>query len=1196
MKKVLWSLGVVVVVLIGAVLIAPSFIDWNQYKGEIAQQAEKYTGRQLTIGGDIRATILPAPALIAENVELGNIKGAATPNMVSLDRLEVRVALVPLLTGEVRVQTVRLVKPVIELERTKDGRTNWSFEPPAAANGGGTGAGSGGGGDGTGGAVSGGGGPSFAVQNFRIVDGVVTYRDAEAGTTQKVDKINADFAAASLRGPFESKGTLDYQGQRLGFEVNVGDVIQGRTVPIGMRLDLGQGAAVANVSGTLLGLEDKTPRFKADIKVDGKDAAKMAHTLAGAAADGLPPFLAQPFSIETSITANADEVSAGNLVLGLGNLKTRGNARIKLGKVPDARIELAAESLDVDKLLAMRKPDVVPGSEPADGSGTPAASGQAAPAKKPTEAASSGGPSLPTNISGSVSLRVDALKYHGEIVRNAVLNAELAQGEVTLSQLSAQLPGATDVAAFGFFSEKSGAPKFDGNVEATASDLRAVLRWAGIRLDAVPADRLRQLKLKAEVHTTKAQTTIDKLQLQFDNSTVTGGAVIAHRARPSFGLGLTVDRIDLDAYLKKATAAAAAGKAATVPAAGSAAGGGTSQATPASAEANPFAALKLLASFDANLRLHVKRFVYGGHDGADLFGEAVLHGDSLDVKRLSIGRYAGISGELSGTLADLAGVPSASKLKIDVGGKNVGGLFDAIGMPPPLPAGTLGPTRLRAGIDGNLLKPTIDATLETLGGRFGVSGTVNVLPVDRRFDLTVSARHNDPASLFAAVSRRAYRPAGPLGPLDLTAAVVGNQNKLTIDSVQGKVGKLDLKGTGSVDLTGARPHVVADLTAGELVVDPFLPAERRASLGGGRLIPAVARPRGQGAGHVIRIATRDASRWSDEPIDLGVLGTVDADVKLIADAIRFQRYDLRKADIAGKLAAGSLSIDKLTGRIFDGDLTADAKLTAGNGNPMSGNVSLQNAQIEPALRAVRGINGAKGQMSASGTFKLSAASMRKLVGSLAGSGKLNMHDVDVEKGVTGSTLTGLFGMITAMNQLGGVIGGSGVRKGAGLADVSATFTAQNGVITTKDAAVDSNFGKATAAGDVDLPAWKLDFKGQIAMAPNVIAQAFGKSLQKEPVPFAITGSLDAPDYKLDTSKLALGAVPIPGADKLLQKVPEGARGIVEGILGGGKQQQPAPETKDSTQGSEPPPQQEPAPQQPRKITPKELLRDLFKAR
>ena len=62
LKVVLYGLLGLIVLVVAAVLIGPSFVDWNAYKEEIASQVERATGRSLTIEGDIKLTIVPAPA------------------------------------------------------------------------------------------------------------------------------------------------------------------------------------------------------------------------------------------------------------------------------------------------------------------------------------------------------------------------------------------------------------------------------------------------------------------------------------------------------------------------------------------------------------------------------------------------------------------------------------------------------------------------------------------------------------------------------------------------------------------------------------------------------------------------------------------------------------------------------------------------------------------------------------------------------------------------------------------------------------------------------------------------------------------------------------------------------------------------------------------------------------------------------
>ena len=61
MRKVLIGVGALVVVLVGVLLIVPAFIDPNDYKPEIQAGVKEATGRDLTIGGDISLSLLPAP-------------------------------------------------------------------------------------------------------------------------------------------------------------------------------------------------------------------------------------------------------------------------------------------------------------------------------------------------------------------------------------------------------------------------------------------------------------------------------------------------------------------------------------------------------------------------------------------------------------------------------------------------------------------------------------------------------------------------------------------------------------------------------------------------------------------------------------------------------------------------------------------------------------------------------------------------------------------------------------------------------------------------------------------------------------------------------------------------------------------------------------------------------------------------------
>ena len=114
-KSVKVAAGVVGAVIVVA-LVAPMFVPLNSYKGLIADKVKAATGRDLTIDGDISLSLLPMPSVSVAGIKFGNAPGGSTPDMVTLDKARVKVALMPLLGGNIEISEVVLEKPVIVLE------------------------------------------------------------------------------------------------------------------------------------------------------------------------------------------------------------------------------------------------------------------------------------------------------------------------------------------------------------------------------------------------------------------------------------------------------------------------------------------------------------------------------------------------------------------------------------------------------------------------------------------------------------------------------------------------------------------------------------------------------------------------------------------------------------------------------------------------------------------------------------------------------------------------------------------------------------------------------------------------------------------------------------------------------------------------------------------------------------------------
>jgi AsmA protein len=203
-----WVL-LVPVALIVTLIVLPFLIPVSVYKEQIVEQVRIATGRELKIDGDLRLSVWPAFGVKIEKVSFANVAGAAEAQMAAMETMVVGAELFPLLSGKLNVTEVRFEKPVIHLEIDAQGRGNWVFDgaratAPAQP-----------------GATATGGDVSFA--DARIVDGILTYRDARTGTAQRIDGINATVRMPGLDQPMTVEGALTWNKEEIDVDVAVAD-------------------------------------------------------------------------------------------------------------------------------------------------------------------------------------------------------------------------------------------------------------------------------------------------------------------------------------------------------------------------------------------------------------------------------------------------------------------------------------------------------------------------------------------------------------------------------------------------------------------------------------------------------------------------------------------------------------------------------------------------------------------------------------------------------------------------------------------------------------------------------------------------------------------------------------------------------------------------------------------------------------
>lgn len=1128
MRKLLIGLAAIVVVLVAAVLVVPSLIDWNGYKPEIQAAVRKATGRDIKLDGSIGLSVLPSPSLSVEKVSFANIEGGSTPDMVTLDSLRVHVALLPLLSGKVHVTSVTLVKPTIVLEKLADGRANWELGTGSAASAGSSSASTASGGE------EGGGAPAVALDSATIEGGTILYKDAAAGSEQRIEGLNAKISAGGLQGPFEVSGSVSYQGVPLTLEASVGQLDGGRPTSVKATVSAADKALTATANG-MLELAAR-PGFKGEVRIDAPDLGKAVERLAGALGSAPPAVGAgQALAVSANVEGSPSVVTVSDLAVALGESRLQGGVEVALDKTVTVDAKLSGNRLDLDALL-------------------PAAAAKPAAAEAPSKPAASSGSkdtavasfALPTGISGSVDVSVDAVQYRGGSIRKVRLAGDLVDGTAIVRLATAQLPGGTEMTLTGTTVAGKGEPHFVGRVEAVSDNLRSTLDWAGVDTTGVAPDRLHKASVKAAVDATPTKVEVTDWTMELDATKAKGGLTLVMRDRPAFGLSLEVDRINLDAYMP------AADKAKVAPAK---AGSSASASAAAAGSKNPLSAL---TAVDANVNIRVGEATAYGVPVRDARIDALLQNGTLTLRDVGVADLGGARATVAGVLRDAAGKPSVD-MSFDVTVVNVDRFARLLSTESPISAKQLGQVSMKGTAAGDMQNVKVDAVLAAAGGRVGLKGTAKPLTSPPTVDLAVTMSHPDANKLAAVFAPGALNGVGKLGPLDGTwtirtrddgryankldlsvagasVALVGNADPFAkvpdvdmaieashSDAVKlirtfspgykpaGKnlggvrvytrfkgpvdnlklfetdlgLGAIKATGEGTLVSTGKRPALTLALSSNKVEIDPWLP-------------PSAPKPAGAAPAAPVPVAS--SREWSRERIDTSGLSAIDADIKAVIESIVYGSYVVDNAQLAATVKDGVLNVSKLAGGMFGGTFDMTAQVADRETPTAALTVKVRDADVRKAVETAAGNDMVSGILTYDTDLKTQGTSEFELVSALNGNGSFSVKDGVVK----GFDLRAFSDQLKALDRAPDFVQLAQKSLSGGQTKFSAltgTYTVSKGVLRSNDIKLAADAGAGTATAVVDLPPQQMDVNASFRLTDHPNAP---------PVGVRLVGPLDNP--------------------------------------------------------------------------------------
>jgi len=333
-------IGLVLVSVIVVVLYVSANMDRYQDRVDdmVDTMVEEATGREVQIEGDVHIKVSLTPTIAIDGVSFANAAWGTQPQMATVKSIEAKIALIPLLSGDVLIEHFILIEPDIFIETDAQGLGNWVFtedtaEPPLQPE------------------AEAEGLATLGVQEIEISEGRLRYRAGDTGhtTTLVFNRLSAQ--AEDTNSPLNLELDVAYNGHAIEAKATLGAIralLANQTFPLQASVD------TADARITIDG--------KLEHPMDGKglafDIALQTDSLgnfSGLAGTELPPL--GPLEVSARLSDSEAGYQLQELKARVGKTDVSGRlAAVLTGKRPRLEAQLTSTNIDLADFTAGEAP------------------------------------------------------------------------------------------------------------------------------------------------------------------------------------------------------------------------------------------------------------------------------------------------------------------------------------------------------------------------------------------------------------------------------------------------------------------------------------------------------------------------------------------------------------------------------------------------------------------------------------------------------------------------------------------------------------------------------------------------------------------------------------------------------------------------------------------------------------------------
>lgn len=503
---------VAVVLLAGWLVVFPLIIHKDAIRTELVDAFAAATGMELQIQDDIALKVLPVPHLSVTSLYVQPPVGSKARFLMTINDVEVWPALTSLF-GKIAINKVQVSGVEVNFEELVDGKPSWEaassywqhgvFQPDSIKK----------------------------AQSGQLHDMVLQVNDARinytfrSGMTIPLEKFDASWTIGQAS---NVDAHFTFRNRPVAVAAHVGSLAQLLTQDnVPAELNISSGKDVLHYKGNA-GRKNDRAVFNGDLDFTTEDVAYWVHVLRGQVPEATPPagYRMLPVSIKAKIITQDNKTTFSDIAFDGTTIKGNGHVDITLPNQLD--VKAAIKTLNMQDIAANGLFD------------TDAVSAN------PEQKNAYGSTRSKDAWEGTFDIKIDDMQYNNRHVTGAAFVADLSNGELTIPQLTAGIPGDGRILFSGIGKMLPEGVNIEGQVDTQGNnfeDAIGLVETAGLSL---PPEDFKRFHIRTNVNVMPGEIQLSDLAARIESTSIVGGMVAKFGKRTSLRAAFGITGLNLD--------------------------------------------------------------------------------------------------------------------------------------------------------------------------------------------------------------------------------------------------------------------------------------------------------------------------------------------------------------------------------------------------------------------------------------------------------------------------------------------------------------------------------------------------------------------------------------------------------------------------------------------------------------------------